>query len=344
MKQWIGLALVVLAAGSSVVSWPTAHADEEGEGPPIAAPQRVFVRHGVTYLRLSKHIQKAIGLQIEALKFTHYRARLQAYGQVIDLNALLDSYQQLVSARAKAAQSNVQLDAARAEYRRLEGLYRHHRNASEKQVQTAGANWLSDQAAATAAETRLSSVTDRLGARWGATIARWMRKDSPSFRSLTDGRSRLLELTLPLGKAPAAAHRTALVLLANGTTVAASLISPSPVAEPDLQGQAYFFLATSAIGQLNYRLRITGLIPYGSRHSGVVVPDSAVVWSQGSAWIYVETRNGRFERKPIRTDTPVPEGWFQTDGLSPGSQVVTQGAEVLLSVQTLAGAPKGRAG
>jgi len=343
MKRWINLAILALVVGSNLATWPSAQADEDEGGPLIATPQRVFTDNGVTYVKLDTDTQKAIGLQTKTLKPAHYRASLRAYGQVINLSALLRSYQQLASAQAKASQSRAQLDASQAEYRRLNSLYRDHQNASKKAVQTARATWQSDQASAQAAEGQKFAVTSDLEARWGASITRWMIKDSRSFQRLANGKSRLLKLTLPLGKAPANPLRSAQLLLANGTTAAASLISPAPTTEPDLQGQSYYFLATSQVKHLNYGLRVTGLMSYGPQHRGAVVPNAAVVWSQGSAWAYVKMGDERFERKPVRTDTPVPAGWFQAGGLSPGNQVVTQGAAVLLSVQALAGGPKGSA-
>ena len=123
-----------------------------------------------------------------------------------------------------------------------------------------------------------------------------------------------------------------------------SLIAPAPATDPDLQGQSYYYLASAHLRQLNYGLQVVGLMPYGTQRSGVIVPHMAVVWFHGSAWVYVKTDDGCFVRKPVRTHMPVPGGWFQSGGLGPDDRLVTQGAEVLLSVEALAAAPKGSAG
>ncbi|AWN14481.1 RND-type multidrug efflux pump, membrane permease [Salinisphaera sp. LB1] len=258
---------------------------------------------------------------------------------------MTDAYQRLASAQADAARAKAQLAASQPEYRRLKGLYRHQHNVSKKEVQNARAAWLSDQAAAHAAQAKRSSTLTAIQAQWGVKIAQWMRKDSPAFEQLIhpQHQHRLLKLTLPLGEAPANPPASAQVL-AGGKAVAASLISPAPATDPDLQGRSYYFRASSQSELLSYGLHVTALMPYGPQHNGVVVPDAAVVWSQGSAWAYVAKGGGRFVRQPVRTDTPVPGGWFQASGLDPGSRLVTRGASILFSVQALANAPKGSAG
>ena len=338
--RWMSPLAIVVLIVYGLAHWPAAYAAEDEEGAPIAVPQRVFTDHGVTYVKLDRESQQAIGLQTQTLKSTAYRARLQAYGQVLELGTLLDDYQQLAGAKATAARARAQFAASHAEYRRLSGLYQNSRNVSKKEVQTARAAWLSDQAAAEGAKARLSVVTHKIEARWGLAIAPWIIEDKPMFAKLAEDKARLLKLTLPPGRAPTDPPPTAQLLLADGITTAVSLVSRAPQVEPDLQGQGYYFLATKQLNELSYGLRVTALMPYGPARRGVVVPEAAVVWSQGSAWTYIKAGNARFERKPVRTETPVPGGWFQASGLGPGSQVVSRGVSVLLSVQALASAPK----
>jgi len=235
------------------------------------------------------------------VKAAHYRASRWAYGQVVQPGALLGDYRQLASARGRVSQTHAKLSASHAEYRRLQGLYRHHRNVSKKAVQAARAAWLSDQAAAADANAQRAAVTGELKARWGATITRWMRKDSAPLQALGAGRSRLLRLTLPLGQAPARPPPSASVVLPGGTTVSITLVSQAPTTEPDLQGRTYYFLAKSELDRLSYGLRVTALVPHGPKRVGVIVPDSAVVWAQGAAWLYVQADKTHFERRPVRT-------------------------------------------
>ncbi|MDA3923061.1 MAG: hypothetical protein PF501_20630 [Salinisphaera sp.] len=343
MMRWTHHVLLVLILGAGLMAVTAVQADDD-DGPPIAAPQWVFTEHGVTYVQLDEATQQAIGLQTKTLKNTPYQQRFQAYGQVIDLSPLLADYQQLANAQAKVSRFQAQLAASHAEYQRLLGLYKQRHNVSKKEVQGARAAWRSDRASAKAATASRSGTAHQIEAQWGPVIAGWLIEDKPAFEKLSKDKTRLLRLTLPLGQTLANPPSTARLLLDGGTTPTVSVVSPAPRVEPDLQGQSYYFLATSRLEDLRYGLRVTASIPYGPQRHGVVVPKAAVVWLQGSAWAYIKTDNNRFLRQPIRTDRPVPGGWFQASGLSAGKTVVTQGAALLSSVQALASAPQASGG
>jgi len=344
MKRSITLVTMILVTGASLTTGFVAHADDDNEEPSLAAPQRVFTEHGITCVKLSTASRKAIDLRIKVLSSSFYQASVRAYGRVVELNYLLNTYRQLAQVQTKVDQSRARLSASQAEYQRLNGLYQHHQGVSKKDVQQARALWQSDHASATAAEVQKFAAGSEGRARWGTLITRWMVERSRPFQQLAEGQSRLLKLTLPPGKAPQTPPRTVQILFANATTMMVSLVAPAPATDPGLQGQSYYYLATSHLRQLNYGLHVIGLMHYGPRHGGIIVPHVAVVWFHGSAWVYLKTDAGCFVRKPVRTRMPVPGGWFQTGGLSPGDQLVTQGVAVLLSVQSLAEAPKGSAG
>ena len=74
-----------------------------------------------------------------------------------------------------------------------------------------------------------------------------------------------------------------------------------------------------------------GYLPAGPEMPGVIIPASAVVWSGGTAWVFVAGGKDRFFRREIPTDAPVENGWFVVKALSPGDRIVTGGAQVLLS-------------
>ena len=68
---------------------------------------------------------------------------------------------------------------------------------------------------------------------------------------------------------------------------------------------------------------------------GLIVPTSAVVWSEGKAWVYQQTAADHFTRRAVPTDIPVEKGFFVAEGFSPGDKLVTRGAQALLSEELL---------
>ena len=64
---------------------------------------------------------------------------------------------------------------------------------------------------------------------------------------------------------------------------------------------------------------------------GISVPDSAVVWLDGKAWVYLQKDSERFVRRDITSGNPVQSGRFVSKNIKAGDRIVTQGAQLLLS-------------
>ncbi len=343
MKRWVVFTLVGCLAALLSSLLTVCHADSD-EGPSITAPQRVFTQNGQTYVQLGSDTQKAIGLKTKTLTSAQYHPTRQAYGQVIAPGPLLKGYHRLASASAHLAQAKAHLATAHAEYQRLEHLYRQQHNVAKKQVQQARATWQSDKAAVRQAQARRTRVQGDLVAQWGNQITGWMQHNSSALKAVSAGRRRLLRLTLPAGEAPAAAPQKGRVVLPGGATVPVTLVSPAPTTPAGLQGSTYYFKTSSDLKRLGYGLQVTARLAFGSSRHGVIVPDSAIVWSHGAAWVYVKIGPQRFQRRPVRTDTPAAGGWFQPTGLGPGTPIVIHGAQILYSIQTLANGSHGSEG
>ena len=73
-------------------------------------------------------------------------------------------------------------------------------------------------------------------------------------------------------------------------------------------------------------------MPVGRAVKGVIVPQSAVVWWQGKAWVYVAASPTTFIRRETPTGNPVSAGYFVPgSALAAGTKLATAGAQALLS-------------
>jgi hypothetical protein len=68
--------------------------------------------------------------------------------------------------------------------------------------------------------------------------------------------------------------------------------------------------------------------------SGVLVPPSAVVVSDGKFWCYVERQPGVFTRVPLDISRSMADGYFVGDAIKPGASIVTAAAGLLLARQS----------
>ena len=78
-------------------------------------------------------------------------------------------------------------------------------------------------------------------------------------------------------------------------------------------------------------MNVLAFLPSGTAVEGVTVPAEAIVWWQVRAWIYRRTDAQAFVRSQIVTEQPAPEGGFIVKDLLGGAEIVTRGAQFLLS-------------
>jgi hypothetical protein len=71
----------------------------------------------------------------------------------------------------------------------------------------------------------------------------------------------------------------------------------------------------------------------------VAVPEAAIVWLQGKAWIYLRTGATGFERREIVPDRLTQDGRTIVTGLPADAQIVIRGAQMLLSEEFRSQAP-----
>jgi hypothetical protein len=78
-------------------------------------------------------------------------------------------------------------------------------------------------------------------------------------------------------------------------------------------------------------MNLVAHLPVGKHLRGVLIPQSAVVWSQGEARVYEQVSPGRFVREAAPTDIPLPSGYFAARSFTPQTALVVRGAQFLLS-------------
>ena len=93
--------------------------------------------------------------------------------------------------------------------------------------------------------------------------------------------------------------------------------------------------------------RVRLRVPVSAPTLGVMVPESAVVWRDGLAWVYVARAADpsqpaeEFTRQQIPVDALVAGGWFVAARLTATDRIVTQGAQLLLSTEYQSEIPQG---
>lgn len=338
--------VVVALAGGGVLwaTWTLGHTQDTGQplDPNQPAGKMRPKPPDHNEVTLSPTRQAKGGIVVAPLNALSFQEKLTAYGMVSDPQSLADSRSSFAGAQAKQESAQAELAAAREEYTRVQALYQDNRSTSEKSVQKAQATWLSDQAQARAAEVALQSQTAILRQHWGSVIAQWVENNSAAFVRLLAQEDVLIQITVSVGTKLSSPPASVTIETPIGTTETATFISRSPRTDPRIQGFSFFYLAPAQTTGLLPGMNVVAYLATGREIPGIYVPASAVVWQRGRAWIYVQTSPDTFVRREVPTDTPVSDGWFVHAGLTAGQRCVVQGAQLLLSEEAHARAPKGK--
>lgn len=274
--------------------------------------------NGEVIVKLDAATQKAMGLQTASPQTVQLSPEAKGYGRVLDPAPLATLIAELTSAQAAATASEKELN-------RLKALAAQN-NASERALQAAEAAAARDQA-------QLESARLRLLGSYGQNIAG--RQDLTAFvQSLAALQSALVQIDLPAGEDSKGIPTAARLLTPAADTppIEAQFLSIAPMVDPQMQGRGFLFLVLTNQAHLAPGTALTGLLAFpGEPQPGLAVPRAAIVRFNGATWVYVQTGEGAFERRELTLESPLENGWFVRQGLSPQDKIVITGAQLLLS-------------
>ena len=282
---------------------------------------------GMPAVHLDDERQGLAGVKTARLEPGSLMPTIPAVGDVVDvqpLAALRDRYREEFF-RAEAA--DVVLAAARREHERLDALYRDNADVARKAVLRAEADWQAARAERYRLWASLDSLRARARGEWGPVLSEWaFAADDGRFRALASGRGSLLRALLPPGRVLPSGEGGA-SLVRNGSTIAASYVSPAP-RTTDSAGESHFFLVSDLF--LPAGLRLSLRIPLAAEPAtGLALPQAAVVRALGRAWAYVRVDDSHFVRRAVSLDRVLPDGRYLVNDLDRGDEVATVGAAIL---------------
>lgn len=304
-------------------------ATEKERERPVKPPLRVSAVGGESVVTLDAGTQARSGIAVSPLSKARHREEVSGYGLVLDASELTALYNNLISTKAQIEKGEASLNASGREYERLKSLNA-DKNISDKALEGAEAVRRSDEAALYALKESIRTFEDSISQKWGKVVARWVIEGSAPFKRLSGLDELLVQVTLPHGmeinNPPALIH----IQGAGSAGISARFISPAPRTDPRIQGIGLLYIASGK--GIVPGMSVTASLPVGKNEvSGVIIPDSALVWWQGKGWVYVQKDSSRFVRREVPSDAPVESGWFAEKGFTAGERVVVRGAQMLLS-------------
>lgn len=273
-------------------------------------------------VELSADETNKLGITTAAAQAMTYTPGAQGFGVIVSHDVVAQVAADLQTATAAAHQSQ-------------EALARGKRLASgpgalgTDAVESATRQVAADQAALELAHRKLTATL-------GREFPRQRGGAAGLLDDLANGSVKLARVTFPPGvltsSRPKSLRVTTLDRSPTTATWTTSELWDAPQ-DPTLPGRSFFALLNAPEAAEGARLQVLATAASGGT-TGVLIPASAVVVSNGQAWCYVQKKEGTFERIPIDTSRPLADGYFSSSGVSPGDQVVTAAAGLLLARQT----------
>jgi hypothetical protein len=318
-KFVLGLLLGALVGGGAM--WALRPHTDDKEAPKAAEAAKP-AEEKPNPLRLPAAKREQAGIVLAKPASARSTLEVGGFARVIDVTPFAALLAEIETARGALQASEKEVDRARK-------LFAAGGNASAQAVEIAEAAVARDRAA-------LTSARARLAATWGREIAQNIATLSAA---LEQGGS-LVRIDLLAGDEAAASLKQARLTVPGTTqTYTADVLGPVPSADPQLQGTGFLALVHERTIPAGTALRAV-LAGVGEPADVITIPRSAVVYHQGSAWIYVLDEEDTFERRLVSLGRPFGEGQIiLLSGAETDHQIVATGAQQLLSAELQAGGP-----
>lgn len=324
---------ILLGAGAAVV-WGFIEGRSEVEREaererPVKEPLRVAMMNGVPVIAVDEPTQQSSGIETSVLTSAPFQEQVRAYAMVIDPARLTDLSNNYANAKSQLQTSQAKLVASKAAFERAQSLLK-FQAASVAQLQVAESTFMVDQAALAGTESQVRTLSATAHQEWGPILGKSLVESSTTVTRLIERQDFLLQVTLPPGVSVLKPPPTAAVQIGQGTRSKITFISQATRTDPRIQGASFFYSA-QAENDLLPGMNVLAFLPSGKSVDGVTIPASATVWWQDKAWVYRRIEASSFTRVEIATDLPVPGGGYVVGGFSHSIEIVTRGAQLLLS-------------
>ena len=296
----------------------------------IKVPIRVSGKSGDPVITLDAESQQRSGIETAALSSAPRLEELRAYGMVLDVARLTELSNNYANAKAQVQTARARLAMSKPAFERAQKLFNETHVVSEAQLQAAEAAFGTDQASLAAGEAQVRTLAATAYQEWGSVLGKSLVDESPMIKALIERQKFLLQITLPAGVILPVPPTTASLEIGKAARGEITFVSPATRIDPRIQGVSFFYTAAAESGVLP-GMNVLAFLPSGKSIEGVAVPASAIVWWQGRAWVYRRTGPDTFTRVAIATNLPAPGGGYVANDLAKEAEIVTRGAQLLLS-------------
>ncbi len=316
--------LISLSLLSNIVIASETNEDDEQE--PIQSI------NGQTVIFLDEETQDASGIKTIELQKVEFQAEFLSYGKAISITPLLSIKNQFLAVSSKQIGAKARFNQSAKNVSRLRDLHKEEAVSTNK-LQSQQSRWQSDKAIYNEMTNQRKIVITNSTLQWGKKLTQWLiETDSPQFNKLINGESTLLKITLPIGRSIPSDIDTVFInpMGERHKAFKVSMIGLLPQVDKISQGLQYIFITENTI--IKPGMNFSAWIPLNEKaQQGFIIPKSALGWHLGQAFVFIKINAEQFTHRTIKNPINVANGFFITDDLKEGEEIVVTGSQMLLS-------------
>lgn len=283
-------------------------------------------------LRLSEEQQRTGGIAVMTIQRATLSPENAVQGKIVDISSLLELRTRYRGTLAESRIAETALGLAQKNRDRLARLSQEAIIAT-KDLVLAESMLAADRTRAATAGQRLREIREEALHSWGPELFRLaIAEDSSLWEALVKRQKVLALIALPANTALPAGTRSIYIARNRDRqhAVKADMLAAAPNTDNLVQGETYFYHLDAA--RLRTGMRVDAWIPLnGQTATGAFLPASAIVWYGGMPWVYLQSGPDTFRRIAITDYDEYGDGWFVRTGFHGGEQLVSVGAQLLLS-------------
>lgn len=301
----------------------------------IEIPNHISEKAGKTVINVTKETQTQSEIHTSKLVATSFAENILSYGNVLNLADLTNLRTQYLATASENLLLQHNLAASQKEYERLYALNQDDKNVADKVVQTALVEVKNNEAKLSANHIATKNLANTMRQQWGSALTQMATAQIPNalLNQLLANESVLIQITLPFSAREPEKNSNIQIAPTSALSqkITAYYFAPAPTSSAAMQGKTYFYHAKAPFLRAGMPVKVLDFNQLSKPLTGVMIPNNAVIWHAGKPWVYHKKNATEFTRLPINNDHEMEEGWFYQGGLKPNDEVVTSGAQLLLS-------------
>ena len=293
---------------------------------------RPFIENGI--ILMDNLMIKNSGITIQPISKSKKQPLYSSYGYVINLKNLINFKTKFSNLNFEFNQLNKQIEEENKHFKKLKTLNEDNKNIADSVIHSKEIDINKLKNNLKILKNNKRNLLNIVEHEWGDVFKKLLINPNKSpLKNIFNSDARLLKITITNDQIKKSIPLELEVFSLNQPDIkfTANFISEAPIGDLNIQGKSYYYLALNSNLMIDSKINSFAKLTKENATEKFFIPGSAIIWNNGQAWIYKETKKNEFLRQAIFNMEEVKDGWIVEFKNKPPKSIVTNGAQLLLS-------------